>query len=107
MSKSVACNFCGKTYKRPGSLKRHLNICEIICNSKKTTELNQEESDGYTDSDTDSDLSSMPSLEAAGYDDDPYTDYYERGISVQSMGGGTGRIFLGMNVVTGEEDWSM
>ena len=43
MSKSVACNFCGKTYKRPGSLKRHLNICEIICNSKKTTELNQEE----------------------------------------------------------------
>lgn len=43
MSKSMACNFCGKTYKRPGSLKRHLNICEIICNSKKTTELNQEE----------------------------------------------------------------
>jgi hypothetical protein len=70
------------------------------------SELNQEESDGYTDSDTDSDLSSMPSLEAAGYDDDPYTDYYERGISVQSMGG-TGGTFLGMNVVTGEEEWGM
>jgi len=43
MSKTIACNLCGKTYKRPGSLKRHLNICEIICNSKKTTLLNQEE----------------------------------------------------------------
>tara|TARA_Y100000741_G_scaffold363200_1_gene350882 strand:- start:533 stop:1291 length:759 start_codon:yes stop_codon:yes gene_type:complete len=70
------------------------------------SELTQEESDGYTDSDTDSDLSSMPSLEAAGYDDDPYTDYYERGISIQSMGG-TGGTFLGMNVVTGEEEWGM
>uniref|UniRef100_A0A6C0C349 C2H2-type domain-containing protein n=1 Tax=viral metagenome TaxID=1070528 RepID=A0A6C0C349_9ZZZZ len=43
MSKTIACNLCGKTYKRAGSLKRHLNICEIICNSKKTKLLNQEE----------------------------------------------------------------
>ena len=62
--------------------------------------------DSYTDSDTDSDLSSIPSLEAAGYDDDPYTDYYERGINIQSMGG-TGGTFMGMNVVTGEEEWGM
>tara|TARA_B100000902_G_scaffold204169_1_gene194669 strand:+ start:7049 stop:7783 length:735 start_codon:yes stop_codon:yes gene_type:complete len=43
MSKTIACNLCGKTYKRPGSLKRHLSVCEIICNSKKTNLLNQEE----------------------------------------------------------------
>ena len=58
------------------------------------------------DSYSDSDQSSVSSLEAAGYDDDPYTDYYERGISIQSMGH-TGRTFLGMNVITGEEEWEM
>ena len=58
------------------------------------------------DSYSDSDQSTASSLEAAGYDDDPYTDYYERGISIQSMGH-TGATFLGMNVVTGEEEWGM
>tara|TARA_B100000674_G_C37885704_1_gene936558 strand:- start:420 stop:1148 length:729 start_codon:yes stop_codon:yes gene_type:complete len=43
MSKTIECNFCGKSYKRPGSLKRHLNVCEIIYNSRKTNELNEEE----------------------------------------------------------------
>ncbi len=43
MPKSIECTFCGKSYKRPGSLKRHLNVCEIICNSRKTNELNDEE----------------------------------------------------------------
>ena len=88
-------------------IKNHSPLSnDPIWNPPTQSELTQEESDGYTDSDTDSDLSSMPSLEAAGYDDDPYTDYYERGISVQSMGG-TGGTFLGMNVVTGEEEWGM
>ena len=59
--------------------------------------------DSYTDSEDDND--SISSLEAGG-DDDPYTDYYERGISLQSMGH-TGATFLGMNVVTGEEEWGM
>ena len=43
MSKIIECNLCGKKYKRPGSLKRHLNVCEIISNSKKTNELDREE----------------------------------------------------------------
>lgn len=41
--KCIACNLCGKKYVRPGSLKRHLNVCEIIYNSKRTNEINQKE----------------------------------------------------------------
>ena len=31
--KCIACELCGKKYVRPGSLKRHLNVCEILYNS--------------------------------------------------------------------------
>jgi hypothetical protein len=41
--KCIACDLCGKKYIRPGSLKRHLNICEIIHNSKRTNEINRKE----------------------------------------------------------------
>lgn len=41
--KGIACELCGKKYVRPGSLKRHLNICEIIHNSKRTNEINRKE----------------------------------------------------------------
>tara|TARA_B110000008_G_scaffold275649_2_gene313497 strand:- start:4088 stop:4834 length:747 start_codon:yes stop_codon:yes gene_type:complete len=41
--KCIACNLCGKKYVRPGSLKRHLNVCEIIHNSKRTNDINRKE----------------------------------------------------------------
>jgi len=84
------------------------------------SELTHEESDGYTSEDSDSDLDSMPSLEGdapdlapVGTQDpfdqdqlDEYTDYYENGNNIQSMGGTGGTYsYMGMNVVTGDEDW--
>ena len=42
-TKSIACNFCGKKYVRFNSLKRHLNICEIIHNSARTNKINRQE----------------------------------------------------------------
>lgn len=84
------------------------------------TELTHEESDGYTSEDCDSDSDSMPSLEGdapdlapVGTQDpfdqdqlDEYTDYYENGNNIQSMGGTGGTYsYMGMNVVTGDEDW--
>jgi hypothetical protein len=43
MTKTIECNLCGKKYKRAGSLKRHINVCEIISKSKKSKELDREE----------------------------------------------------------------
>jgi len=43
MQKTIECNLCGKKYKRAGSLRRHLNVCEIITKSKETKKLDREE----------------------------------------------------------------
>ena len=37
----MKCTFCNKDYKRPGALRKHLLICEILSNkqTKKTDEM--------------------------------------------------------------------